>query len=508
MKFDGKNIAFGVLMFAMVLGIIGLGSAVVRITDTDINANGIALPLQSCVVSPTSDSYTQLQDCIDAVGDNSEIKVLYGTYVISAAADAVSIHNLQNVTIVGEAGTKIIAGSALQDANLLNITSSKNIRIKGIHFDGGNYTDYILFAWHDRELYFDDVKFTDPTSDSNGALEFYNVTDAWFTDSYLENIWIFNIFGWSTRIHIIDNTCLNSYDSCWSIGDSAGRAVSEIQVLGNMCNKTNSSTGYCYDLFGLVRQANINDNTAAGKGFILNDDRDTPKYVNMHNNVAYGVNANAFSVEENSTDWSLIGNIVNETYSAYSDFNIAGSNGVFIGNVFNPNKLSVTGSNIKRGLNSDASMSGFTATGNINMGANLLQTSNHALKDSASYLQVRTSNDAGYSSMQMQNANIQGNVIGGGNQIYGYTWINATTGMSAPAFVTASHRLKTDGTRLAVRTANDAGYSSMIMQDAYLYGELLIGGVTGSGKAVCVKADGYLGVCGDAVGAGGTCTCS
>lgn len=40
-----------------------------------------------------------------------------------------------------------------------------------------------------------------------------------------------------------------------------------------------------------------------------------------------------------------------------------------------------------------------------------------------------------------------------------------------------------------------------------LDGELTIGGVSGSGKAVCVKADGDLGVCADAVGAGGTCTC-
>jgi hypothetical protein len=37
--------------------------------------------------------------------------------------------------------------------------------------------------------------------------------------------------------------------------------------------------------------------------------------------------------------------------------------------------------------------------------------------------------------------------------------------------------------------------------------ELSIEGVTGSGKAVCVKADGNLGVCSDAVGASGTCTC-
>ena len=38
-------------------------------------------------------------------------------------------------------------------------------------------------------------------------------------------------------------------------------------------------------------------------------------------------------------------------------------------------------------------------------------------------------------------------------------------------------------------------------------GEVNITSVTGSGKAVCVKADGNLGVCSDAVGAGGTCTC-
>lgn len=38
--------------------------------------------------------------------------------------------------------------------------------------------------------------------------------------------------------------------------------------------------------------------------------------------------------------------------------------------------------------------------------------------------------------------------------------------------------------------------------------ELTLTGVTGTGKAVCVKSDGSLGVCSDAVGAGGTCTCS
>ncbi|OGR94526.1 MAG: hypothetical protein A2V88_05835 [Elusimicrobia bacterium RBG_16_66_12] len=42
-----------------------------------------------------------------------------------------------------------------------------------------------------------------------------------------------------------------------------------------------------------------------------------------------------------------------------------------------------------------------------------------------------------------------------------------------------------------------------------LDGELTVGGINadGSGKAACVKADGNLGTCSDAVGAGGTCTC-
>ena len=37
--------------------------------------------------------------------------------------------------------------------------------------------------------------------------------------------------------------------------------------------------------------------------------------------------------------------------------------------------------------------------------------------------------------------------------------------------------------------------------------ELSLTGVTGTGKAVCVKADGAMGVCSDVVGASGTCTC-
>ena len=37
--------------------------------------------------------------------------------------------------------------------------------------------------------------------------------------------------------------------------------------------------------------------------------------------------------------------------------------------------------------------------------------------------------------------------------------------------------------------------------------EIGLTGVTGTGKAVCVKSDGNFGVCSDAVGGGGTCTC-
>jgi hypothetical protein len=37
--------------------------------------------------------------------------------------------------------------------------------------------------------------------------------------------------------------------------------------------------------------------------------------------------------------------------------------------------------------------------------------------------------------------------------------------------------------------------------------EISATGVTGTGKAICVKSDGNFGVCADAVGAGGTCTC-
>lgn len=43
--------------------------------------------------------------------------------------------------------------------------------------------------------------------------------------------------------------------------------------------------------------------------------------------------------------------------------------------------------------------------------------------------------------------------------------------------------------------------------DVSMGGELSVTGISGSGKVVCIKADGNLGTCSDAVGAGGTCTC-
>ncbi|HDL48465.1 MAG TPA: hypothetical protein ENH33_00685 [Actinobacteria bacterium] len=48
------------------------------------------------------------------------------------------------------------------------------------------------------------------------------------------------------------------------------------------------------------------------------------------------------------------------------------------------------------------------------------------------------------------------------------------------------------------------------VMDLTVTGEVSMSGVTGDGvgKAVCIKADGDLGTCTDAVGAGGTCTCT
>jgi len=49
-----------------------------------------------------------------------------------------------------------------------------------------------------------------------------------------------------------------------------------------------------------------------------------------------------------------------------------------------------------------------------------------------------------------------------------------------------------------------------LVKDVTVTQELRVAGIEadGSGKAVCIKADGFLGTCSDAVGGGGTCTCS
>lgn len=72
-------------------------------------------------------------------------------------------------------------------------------------------------------------------------------------------------------------------------------------------------------------------------------------------------------------------------------------------------------------------------------------------------------------------------------------------------------------TSFIVRTTNSdgAGTDADVItiddgtDDVAFAGDISVGGISGdgSGKAVCIKADGNLGTCSDAVGAGGTCTC-
>jgi len=75
---------------------------------------------------------------------------------------------------------------------------------------------------------------------------------------------------------------------------------------------------------------------------------------------------------------------------------------------------------------------------------------------------------------------------------------------------TAAFKVTThDGTGTGQIQIQGSGTSVIHVGDSLrVIGELNVTGVTGAGKAVCVKADGNFGVCGDAVGAGGTCTCS
>lgn len=63
----------------------------------------------------------------------------------------------------------------------------------------------------------------------------------------------------------------------------------------------------------------------------------------------------------------------------------------------------------------------------------------------------------------------------------------------------------------AVVIGKDAASKSLEVEgSSYFKGEVEAAGVSGdgAGKAVCIKADGNLGTCTDAVGVGGTCTCT
>lgn len=67
-----------------------------------------------------------------------------------------------------------------------------------------------------------------------------------------------------------------------------------------------------------------------------------------------------------------------------------------------------------------------------------------------------------------------------------------------------------DGDRFIVNTAGNVGIGTTAPNSALeVIGETNISGISGdgAGKAVCIKSDGNLGTCSDAVGGDGTCTC-
>lgn len=61
--------------------------------------------------------------------------------------------------------------------------------------------------------------------------------------------------------------------------------------------------------------------------------------------------------------------------------------------------------------------------------------------------------------------------------------------------------------RVGGTTAPTSGIELDVTGDGAFSGELSVGGVSGTGKVWCVKSDGNAGVCSDAPGGSGTCTC-
>jgi hypothetical protein len=87
---------------------------------------------------------------------------------------------------------------------------------------------------------------------------------------------------------------------------------------------------------------------------------------------------------------------------------------------------------------------------------------------------------------------------------------NDCTGLGGPAWVFQSNDETTPAKRGLVYH-NGTDFMAVAATGAVkLSPEVEVAGVSGdgTGKAVCVKADGDLGTCTDAVGAGGTCTCN
>lgn len=127
-----KNMILGAFILTMILGVIGLGSSVITITDTEIQ--GYGAKESSCVVATDSTGdQTDVQDCIDAI-DTGQVVVKDGVYNIES-----NITIKENVSVIGDKNVVF---------NMINSSvkmTGENTELKNIIFENSaNYNTYVV----------------------------------------------------------------------------------------------------------------------------------------------------------------------------------------------------------------------------------------------------------------------------------------------------------------------------------------------------------------------------
>lgn len=508
MKQKKYKILFGI--FALLI-VAGLTDAVTVITDSDITTANISLSNalsggHSSLVIVAADGtgeYTNLKTAIDA-HTNAYVYVKEGYYDIT---ESIEVDNFKNITVVCAGWGSTIYGNANTGDNGIFYVENSTFTIQNCHLDGDGMLDITSpMCLNARQ------------ADTGRLVAKNNLIENCLYDGVYTKGLPIHLQGNEIRgsgrhgIAVVDgdgHTILNNYvhdvgATLINVENVNPRAVNDLVIQGNRLIGAPSGSGISTGFGGGARS-----------NFVIRDNyvRDT----NLYGIYTYNVTGGAHYIGNKVENTGNIGIMTYENGNSVVTGNTVKDAGTKCINIKQA-PFAVISSNMAENCGSYGIYFESSGTGQSVVSANIVKNATgfgmimnaeySAVTGNLIYNVGTVASPAEGMRIAAPYVNVVGNTIydnrGGSSGLQnGIGIVSGYSGISVTGNVIGgqiNNKINNTGSTYSM-FANSA-------EDNKIVGEVSISTVTGSGKAVCVKADGNLGVCSDAVGVGGTCTCA